>query len=143
MALTNSHDTAVASLPGLATFSYFAAAFFALTLITDFAYIQTEVLMWQDFSSWLLLFGLIAGGLATLLWLITLAVHRHHPVWGVVILNALVLIAAVFNSLIHAGDGWTAVVPWGIGLSALTCLLMLGSAALRRRVLVDRPLYST
>ncbi len=145
MALTRSPHRvsgAGAPLPGLMTLADFAAAFFTLTLLTDFAYVQTTVLMWQDFSSWLLFFGLIAGGLATLLWLITLALRRHRPVWGVVILNALVLMAAFFNSLVHAGDGWTAIVPWGIGLSALTCLLMLGSAVLRRRVLFDRPLHS-
>jgi len=145
MSLTHSPyrvSGAAAQLPGLTTLAYFAAAFFALTLLTDFAYVQTTVLMWQDFSSWLLFFGLIAGGLATLLWVITLAFRRPRTVWSVVILNALVLMVAFFNSLLHAGDGWTAIVPWGIGLSALTCLLMLGSAILRHRVLSDRPLHS-
>jgi len=127
-------------LPGLTTFTYFSAAFLALTLVTDFAYMQTTVLMWKDFSSWLLLFGLIAGGIATLLWLISLALKRHRPEWPIVGLNAAVLIIAFLNSLLHAGDGWTSVVPWGIGLSALTCLLMLGSAALRRRATYNRPL---
>lgn len=145
MALTRSPHRvsgATAPLPGQITTTYFAAAFFALTLLTDFAYVRTMVLMWQDFSSWLLFFGLIAGGLATLLWLIALALRRHRPLWGSVVLNAMVLLAALFNSLIHAGDGWTAIVPWGIGLSALTCLLMLASAVLRRTGLFDRPVHS-
>ena len=128
-------------LPGLTAFGYFAAAFFALTLLTDIAYIQTEVLMWKDFSSWLLFFGLIAGGIACVLWLIDLAVHRHRPTGSIVFLNLAVLICALINSLLHAGDGWTAIVPWGVGLSALTCVLMLGSAVLRRRAILHRPYF--
>ena len=121
-----------ASVPGQETLRYFAAAFFALTLLTDWAYTQTTVLTWKDFSSWLLFAGLVAAGIAVLLWLVGLVVYRERPLWGVVFLNALVLVAAFFNSLVHAGDGWTAIVPWGIGLSVLTCLLMLVSATLRR-----------
>lgn len=122
-----------ASIPGQQTLTYFAAAFFTLTLLTDWAYMQTTILMWQDFSAWLLFAGLVAGGFAILLWLIGLFVYRRRPVWSVVVLNALVLAAAFVNSLIHAGDGWTAIVPWGIGLSLVTCLLMLVSATLRRQ----------
>lgn len=122
-----------AALPGQETLTYFAAAFFTLALLTDWAYVQTMILTWQDFSSWLLLAGLVAGGVAVLLWLVGLALYRQRPVWIIVILNALVLAAAFLNSLVHAGDGWTAIVPWGIGLSLVTCVLMLASAVLRRQ----------
>nr|WP_111300188.1 DUF2231 domain-containing protein [Paracoccus saliphilus] len=125
-------------IPGTTTLTHFAAGFLTLTLVTDFAYTQTLVLMWQDFSSWLLFFGLIAGGLAAVLWVISFATDRIRPVWGAVLLKALVLVAAFFNSLIHAGDGWTGVVPWGIGISVVTCLLMLGAALLNRRATDDR-----
>lgn len=121
-----------ASLPGQETLRSFAAAFFTLTLLTDWAYTQTMILMWKDFSSWLLFAGLVAGGLAVLLWLIGLAVYRRRPLWLVVFLNLVVLAVAFVNSLVHAGDGWTSIVPWGLGLSLLTCLLMLVSATLRR-----------
>lgn len=125
-------------LPGLSVLTHFAAGFFTLTLVSDWAYTQTLVLMWQDFSSWLLFFGLIAGAVAALLWVISFATDRIRPVWGAVLLKALALVAAFFNSLLHAGDGWTAVVPWGIATSALTCLLMLGAALLNRRATHDR-----
>jgi uncharacterized membrane protein len=121
-----------ASIPGQETFRTFAAAFFALTLLTDWAYMQTMVLMWKDFSSWLLFAGAVAGGIAVVLWLLGLVVYRQRQAWLIVMLNAVVLAVAIVNNLVHAGDGWTAIVPLGIGLSLLTCVLMLVSATLRR-----------
>jgi uncharacterized membrane protein len=114
------------------TLRHFAAAFFTLTLLTDWAYARTSILTWQDFSEWLLLAGLVVAGIGVLVWLVGLAVHRRRPLWSVLAINVLVLAAAFVNSLVHATDGWTAVVPWGIGLSLVTCLLMLLSAGLRR-----------
>ena len=125
-------DFRARALPGQRTLRDFAAAFFTFTLVADIAYARTVILMWQDFASWLLFAGLVAGALSGLLWLGSLAMHRHRPHWPVVILNLLVLVAALVNSLVHAGDGWTAIVPWGIGLSVVTCLLMLASAVLSR-----------
>ena len=118
-------------LPGQHTLTHFAAAFFTLTLLTDWAYVQTMVVMWRDFSSWLLFAGLVAGGFGVLLWLIGLLLGRAPMLWAVVALNTVVLAVAFLNSLVHAGDGWTAIMPWGLGLSAATCLLMLASGALR------------
>ncbi len=124
-----------ASVPGQETLRSFAAAFFTAALVTDWAYTQTVIIMWQDFSSWLLFAGLISGGLAVLLWLVGLLVYRGRPQWLVVFLSVLILAVAFLNSLVHAGDGWTAIVPWGIGLSLLTCVLMVISATLRRTAL--------
>lgn len=124
------HPPYSAAFAGQRTLRDFAAAFFTFTLLADAAYVQTVVVMWQDFASWTLLAGLVSGGISVLLWLAGIAVHRHRPHWPVVIVNVSVLVAAFLNSLVHAGDGWTAIVPWGIGLSAATFLLMLVSAAL-------------
>jgi uncharacterized membrane protein len=126
------------TLPGQTTLTYFAAAFFTLTLLTDLAYMQTTILMWKDFSSWLLFAGLVAGLLGVLLWLIRLAFYRQRPLWSVIVVNSMVLAAAFLNSLLHAGDGWTYIVPWGIAVSVATCLLMLASAALGRRALINK-----
>nr|WP_240791671.1 DUF2231 domain-containing protein [Sulfitobacter indolifex] len=102
---------------------------FTLTLLTDFAYWQTGILMWQHFSSWLLLVGLVMGGLAAVVDSIDLIgsarIRAISSVWVHAVGNVLVLALALVNSLIHAGDGWTAVVPWGLSLSAATVLVML------------------
>ena len=121
-----------APLPGQDTLTHFSAACFTLTLLTDWAYTETMVVMWRDFSSWLLFAGLVIGGLGVALWLIGLLFGRGKTRWLVVLLNVAVLALAFLNSLVHAGDGWTAIVPWGLGLSIATCVLMLVSAALRR-----------
>lgn len=128
-------------LPGTVVLTHMSGAFLALTLLTDVAYTRTMVLMWQDFSSWLLFFGLVVGGIAALLWIVNAATHRPRPGWGVIGLYVLALVLAFVNSLIHAGDGWTGIVPWGIALSGLTCLVMLGAALLNRRATDRRPLF--
>ena len=46
--------------------SRFPIACFTLALLTDIAYWRTGNLMWQNFSAWLLLAGLVVGVLAAL-----------------------------------------------------------------------------
>ena len=110
----------------------FPIACFTLTLFTDLAYWQTSNLMWQHFSAWLLFAGLVIGVLAALAGMIDVITNariRAIPtIWVHVIGNICVLILAFVNSLVHAGDGWTGVVPWGLTLSAVTVALMLVTA---------------
>ena len=40
-------------------------------------------------------------------------------------MRVIVLALAFLNSLVHAGDGWTAIIPWGITLSAVTVVVMI------------------
>lgn len=93
-------------------------------LITDLAYMSSTEMMWLDFSSWLLLAGLIAGGVAGVVLIIELARARDRRA---LLPHFLTLLAAwvveVFNSFIHARDGWTAVVPTGLTLSVIATLL--------------------
>jgi uncharacterized membrane protein len=60
----------------------------------------------------------------------------HWPAWPHVIGSLIVVVLAFFNSLVHAGDGWTAVVPWGLALSALTVVAMLLTGWLDRRYVI-------
>jgi uncharacterized membrane protein len=102
---------------------------FTLALITDIAYWRTSNLMWAEFSAWLLLAGIVFGAIAALFgaidFLASREIRAQRPAWPHAIGNVIVLILAFFNNLVHAGDGWTSVVPWGLTLSALTVLVML------------------
>ena len=102
---------------------------FTFALATDIAYWRTSNLMWAEFSAWLLLAGIVFGVLAALFGAIDFIASREirarGPAWPHAVGNVIVLVIAFFNNLIHAGDGWTAVVPWGLTLSALTVLVML------------------
>ncbi|ALN71147.1 hypothetical protein M673_00390 [Aureimonas sp. AU20] len=122
----------------------FPTACFTLTLATDIAFWQTANLMWQNFSAWLLFAGLVFGGLAALGELIGLLFRRARAPSGASwphFLGSLVVLALAFlNSLVHAGDGWTAVVPYGLALSAATVLVMLATAWLGRPAAVRHDL---
>lgn len=95
-------------------------------LITDIAYATAPDMMWIDFSSWLLLAGLIGGGFAGVV-LIVEMIRAGRGRTGALTAHFVLLLAAwvvgVFNSFIHARDGWTAVVPIGIGLSLAGAVL--------------------
>lgn len=114
--------------PFLLMLVQFPAVCFTLTLVTDVLYQQTENLMWHDFSSWLLFAGLIFGGLALVTGLVDMMMMPHlrrsRAFWAYALCALVVLLLAVINSLIHAGDGWTAIVPWGLAISALTVVAM-------------------
>jgi uncharacterized membrane protein len=132
-------STARASHAVYGVLAGFLATCFTLTLLVDFIYWRTSLLMWQDFAEWLLLFGLVFGALAVLARLVAaLAGSGGFPAafWAHTGLGLVVLLLAVINSLVHANDGWTGVVPWGLALSAITFVIMvvtafLGAAALR------------
>lgn len=124
-----------------AMLAQFPIVCFTLTLFTDIAYWRTSYLMWHDFSSWLLFAGLVFGALAVVAGIIDfLFVSRaRSPAasWLHAIGGLVVLALALVNSLVHAGDGWTAVVPWGLALSALTVVVMVVIAWLGRSFVDD------
>jgi len=102
----------------------FPVVCFTLALFTDLAYGATAHLMWHNFSAWLLFAGAAFGALAAIVGIIELlfGVYRHS--WRNVIGSVIVLALALLNNLVHAGDGWTAIVPWGLALSAATVIAM-------------------
>jgi uncharacterized membrane protein len=117
---------------------------FVGTLVTDVAYWKTAEMMWADFSAWLLFAGLVMGVLAAITGLIDFLSNRLiralAPAWFHLAGNAVVLVLAFFNALVHSRDAWTSVVPAGLVLSALTVILMLftgwmgGAMVYRHRV---------
>lgn len=106
----------------------FPVVCFILALITDILFWQTSFLMWKDFSSWLLLAGLLFGALAAIAGAIDFFARREiralPPAWPHAIGNVVAMLLAIVNSFVHASDGWTGVVPWGLVLSALTVIII-------------------
>lgn len=135
MAISDSNrDSAVYPMQSL--FVPFPFVCFTLALATDIAFWQSGNLMWQNFSAWLLFAGLMLGSLATLAGFMDLLRPRTRPLRPPLLSALLYLIIlglAFANSLVHAGDGWTAVVPYGLMLSAVTVILCLVAAAVSAR----------
>ncbi|MRI57490.1 DUF2231 domain-containing protein [Methylobacterium sp. DB1607] len=106
----------------------FPIAFFVAALVTDITYWRTETLMWSHFSSWLIAAGIGTGLLAAVAGLTDFiarrAVRAQAPAWPHAIGNLVALGLAILNAFIHARDGWTAVVPWGLVLSATVVAIL-------------------
>ncbi|WP_018098810.1 DUF2231 domain-containing protein [Sinorhizobium meliloti] len=142
MSLNSASTAATVTNPVHSLLVPFPVVCFTLALLTDIAFWQTGHMMWQNFSAWLLFAGIIAGVIAgvagVLEFLFRRERHRQGAVWLHVIGYVLVFGLAFVNNLVHAADGWTAVVPYGLILSAATVLLtillaLLGRATLYRR----------
>jgi len=97
---------------------------FAGTLLSDLAYWATAEIRWADASAWLVTVGLIMGLLAAIAGLADFlsrrVIRRKQPAWFHATGNAVVLLLALFNTLVHGRDAWTSVVPFGLILSAAT-----------------------
>lgn len=122
---------AIARHPIHATLAPFPIVCFTLTLFADIAFWQTANLLWLHFAEWLLLAGLVFGALAALAGAVDFLFRRQArapgAAWPHALGSVVVLILALVNSFVHAGDGWTAVVPNGLILSVVTVVVMLVS----------------
>ena len=109
----------------------FSAAYFAGALATDLAYWQMPDVMWERFSIWLIVTGLVMAGLTTIAYVIDLAAGRRvdMPAWPRVVGYALAVLLALTNAFVHSRDGYTAVVPMGLMLSGLVIVVLLLTAA--------------
>ena len=132
----------IPSRPLYGMLAQFPAVCFTLTLLTDIAFWRSANSFWQNFSAWLLFAGLVFGGVAVVVGIIEMLARRRtrlfRPGWAAIIAYVVVLLLAIANSFVHAGDGWTAVVPYGLALSAVTFVVMLLAAWLNRSVVSRR-----
>jgi uncharacterized membrane protein len=112
----------------------FSAAYFAGALVTDLVYWQMPDVMWERFSIWLITAGLIMAGLATVAYVIDLATRRRidRPAWPRAIGYAITVLLALTNAFVHSRDGYTAVVPTGLMLSALVVIVLVLTALVAR-----------
>lgn len=102
-------------------------------LLTDLSYWGSGGnLIWVNFSSWLIAAGLVFGAIAAVLLLIDLI--RGSRGWARLGLLLAAWIVELINALVHARDGWTAVVPLGLTLSIIGTLLILVSGWLWQSV---------
>jgi uncharacterized membrane protein len=111
----------------------FPVAYFTLAFITDIAYSRSTNLLWQYFSIWPIVAGLVMGALAILLggieWLVRRRRSAHGYGWHIILTIAAWLLA-LLDAFVHSRDGWTAVVPQGLILSGVVALLMLIAAGM-------------
>jgi uncharacterized membrane protein len=120
----------------------FSAAYFTGAFVTDLVYWQMPDVMWERFSIWLIIAGLVMAGLAVVAYVINILAGRRRrggSAWPHPAGYALAVCLAVINAFIHSRDGYTAVVPTGLMLSAgVVAVLLLTEIATalanRRRV---------
>jgi len=101
---------------------------FVGALLTDIVYSCTALMQWANFSAWLVTVGLIMGVVAAVIGLIDFLgnplIREIPQAWLHMMGNLLVLVLALFNTMIHSRDAWTSVVPLGLVLSAATVLVL-------------------
>ncbi|WP_085026639.1 DUF2231 domain-containing protein [Ensifer aridi] len=139
MSLNSPSTAATATSPIHSLFAPFPVVCFTLALLTDIAFWQTGYGMWQNFSAWLLFAGMVFGVVAALAGVAEFLFRskRRAPaaIWLHTVGYVVVLGLAFVNNLVHAADGWRAVVPYGLILSAATVLLIILIALLDRAML--------
>jgi uncharacterized membrane protein len=109
----------------LASFSF---AYFAGALVTDLVYWQMPDVMWERFSIWLIMAGLVMAGLAVFAYVINRLAGRRQrrgSAWPRPAGYALAVCLALINAFVHSRDGYTAVVPSGLMLSASVVIVLL------------------
>jgi uncharacterized membrane protein len=108
----------------------FSAAYFLAALVTDLVYWQIPNVMWERFSIWLIVAGLILAGIGVIAYLIDLAGKRkiERPAWPGVVGYAVAVLLSLINAFVHSRDGYTAVVPTGLMLSGLVVVVLLLTA---------------
>jgi len=118
----------------------FPIAYFAGALVTDLVYWQTAAVMWETFSDWLITAGLITAGFAVIVFVIDVVRGKRSRTlaWPHAVGYVLAVLLSLLNAFVHSRDGYTAVVPTGLTLSALVVVILLiagwaGRALIARR----------
>ena len=106
----------------------FPVVCFVGTLVSDVAYWRTQLFIWETFSVWMVAVGCVMAGLAGLVGLAAFfsdcRVRSWRFAWPHALTSLLAAVTAVVNAFVHSRDGYTAVVPEGLTLSAVVVVLM-------------------
>jgi uncharacterized membrane protein len=123
--------------PMYALLASFSIACFVGAFVMDIVYWRSMSFMWVTFSVWLLAAGLVAAALAVVTGTIAFIVDRRVRMLGPtrtqVLTYVLVIVLSLFNAFVHSRDGYTAVVPTGIVLSAVVVLLAMIAGWMNRK----------
>jgi glucose/arabinose dehydrogenase/uncharacterized membrane protein len=118
-------------------------ALFAAALATDLAYWASAGVEWETFSIWLITAGLVVAFFVALAGVAdVVGGRRRHalaPSLREVFCQALAIVLAIANAFVHSRDGYTAVIPTGIILSALTLLILILSRVGQRALVLTPP----
>lgn len=105
------------------------AALLMTALLTDWFYVRSFNTQWETFSVWLITLGLmvaLVAALALVVDLVTRATRRVAPVKFLLLCAVVGL--SIINVFVHSRDGYTAVAPSGVLLSALVSALLVATA---------------
>ena len=109
----------------------FPVALYPAALLSDITYLNTAVIQWTNFSSWLIAGADVFSGLVLAWALVSQFLGRtRQRGWAYVIVVALMFIAGVLNAFQHARDGWHSVGTFGLVLSILCTILAFVAAFL-------------
>jgi uncharacterized membrane protein len=98
-------------------------------LLSDIAYYKTYEVQWSNFASWLIVGGLLFGGLALLFAIVNLirADRKAGRPVAYFVLLLVTWVLGLINAFEHAKDAWAAM-PSGLILSVIVTLLSCASA---------------
>jgi uncharacterized membrane protein len=104
-----------------------AAAFLFGAFVTDILYVETVLGMWETFSIWLLTAGLLIAPFAGIALFVDLVIRRRtfKPAWFRLLAGVVAALLSLINAFVHSRDGYTAVVPTGLTLSAIVTVILL------------------
>ena len=109
----------------------FPIAFLSGALVTDIVYVCTNRVFWALSSRWLLIAGVAMGLLAAVFGVIDFLtipqVRARMQGWLHPIAAVTSVLLAVVNIVLRWNDPITMVVPWGISLSALMFVVLIGA----------------
>src|ERR1700741_2728888 len=111
------------------TLTPFPVAYFTAAFATDLAYWRTAEVMWERFSVWLIAGGLVMAAIVAITAVIDLVFARQKPAWFRALAYMSAMLLSLLNVFVHSRDGYTAVVPTGLTLSAIVVAILLFTVA--------------
>jgi uncharacterized membrane protein len=122
------------------TLVLFPIAYFTAAFVTDLAYWRTANVLWETFSDWLITAGLVTAGVAVIAFVIDLVRGKRIRTlaWPHAVGYALAVLLSLLNAFVHSRDGYTAVVPTGLTLSAFVVVILLVTSWLGRALISRR-----